>query len=133
MPDIVGTGETTVDLDVEFLGVAYVDSNDDVITAYPVDYSKLKDVTSTPGFESMKLSGRITLNEPIETIYYGDVNNDGIINVTDATLVQKHAADLLKLSDDEFKRADVNFDGVVNIHDSTLIRKYIAGLVPYFK
>lgn len=131
--DIVGTGETTVDLDVEFLGVAYVDSNDDVITAYPVDYSKLKDVTSTPGFESMKLSGRITLNEPIETILYGDVNNDGIINVTDATLVQKHAADLLKLSDDEFKRADVNFDGVVNIHDSTLIRKYIAGLVPYFK
>ena len=131
--DIVGTGETTVDLDVEFLGVAYVDSNDDVITAYPVDYSKLKEVTSTPGFESMKLSGRITLNEPIETILYGDVNNDGIINVTDATLVQKHAADLLKLSDDEFKRADVNFDGVVNIHDSTLIRKYIAGLVPYFK
>ena len=131
--DIVGTGETTVDLDVEFLGVAYVDSNDDVITAYPVDYSKLKDVTSTPGFESMKLSGRITLNEPIETILYGDVNNDGIINVTDATLVQKHAVDLLKLSDDEFKRADVNFDGIVNIHDSTLIRKYIAGLVPYFK
>lgn len=131
--DIIGTGVTTINLDVEILGVAYVDSQDNVVTAYPVDYSKFIDVTSTPGFENMKLSGRITLNEPIETILYGDVNNDGIINVTDATLVQKHAADLLKLSDDELKRADVNFDGVVNVHDSTLIRKYIAGLIPYFK
>lgn len=131
--DIIGTGETTVDLDVEILGVAYIDSNDNVITAYPVDYSKFFDVTSTPGFEKMKLSGRITLNEPTETILYGDVNNDGVINVTDATLVQKYAADLIKLSDDELKRADVNFDGVVNIHDSTLIRKFAANIISSFK
>lgn len=131
--DIIGKGETTVDLDVEILGVAYIDDNDEVITAYPVDYSKFFDVTSTPGFENMKLSGRITLNEPIETILYGDVNNDGVINVTDATLVQKYAADLIKLSDDELKRADVNFDGVVNVHDSTLIRKFAANIISSFK
>ncbi len=131
--DIIGKGETTVDLDVEILGVAYIDSNDNVITAYPVDYSKFFDVTSTPGFENMKLSGRITLNEPTETILYGDVNNDGFINVTDATLVQKYAADLIKLSDDELKRADVNFDGVVNVHDSTLIRKFAANIISSFK
>ncbi|WP_294466811.1 dockerin type I domain-containing protein [uncultured Ruminococcus sp.] len=131
--DIIGTGETTVDLDVEILGVAYIDANDEVITAYPVDYSKFFDVTSTPGFENMKLSGRITLNEPTETILYGDVNNDGVINVTDATLVQKYAADLIKLSDDELKRADVNFDGVVNVHDSTLIRKFAANIISSFK
>ena len=131
--DIIGTGETTVDLDVEILGVAYIDANDEVITAYPVDYSKFFDVTSTPGFENMKLSGRITLNEPTETILYGDVNNDGVINVTDATLVQKYAADLIKLSDDELKRADVNFDGVVNVHDSTLIRKFASNIISSFK
>ena len=131
--DIIGIGETTVDLDVEILGVAYIDANDEVITAYPVDYSKFFDVTSTPGFENMKLSGRITLNEPTETILYGDVNNDGVINVTDATLVQKYAADLIKLSDDELKRADVNFDGVVNVHDSTLIRKFAANIISSFK
>ena len=131
--DVIGTGETTVDLDIEILGVAYINANDEVITAYPVDYSRLMDVTSTPGFENMKLSGRITLNEPVETILYGDVNNDGVINVSDATLVQKYAADIIKFSDDEFKRADVNFDGVVNIHDSTLIRKFAANIISSFK
>ena len=131
--DIIGTGETTVDLEIEILGVAYKDSNFNVITAYPVDYSKLIDITSTPGFENMKLSGRITLNEPTEQILYGDVNNDGIINVADATLVQKHAADIIKLTDDQLKRADVNFDGIVNVHDSTLIRKYAADIISSFK
>ncbi|MGN1432731.1 MAG: dockerin type I repeat-containing protein, partial [Ruminococcus sp.] len=130
--DVIGTGETTIDLDVEILGVAYINDNYDVITAYPVDYSKFVDITSTPGFENMKLSGRITLNVPIETILYGDVNDDGIINVTDATLVQKYAAELTTLSADALKRADVNFDGVVNVHDSTLIRKYAADLISSF-
>lgn len=131
--DIIGTGETTVDLEIEILGVAYKDSNFNVITAYPVDYSKLIDITSTPGFENMKLSGRITFNDPTEQILYGDVNNDGLINVADATLVQKHAADIIKLTDDQLKRADVNFDGIVNVHDSTLIRKYAADIISSFK
>ena len=131
--DIIGTGETTVDLEIEILGVAYKDSNFNVITAYPVDYSKLIDITSTPGFENMKLFGRITLNEPTEQILYGDVNNDGVINVADATLVQKYASDIIKLTDDQLKRADVNFDGVVNVHDSTLIRKYAADIISSFK
>ena len=131
--DIIGTGETTVDLEIEILGVAYKDSNFKVVTAYPVDYSQLIDITSTSGFENMKLSGRITLNEPTETILYGDVNNDGVVNVIDATLVQKHAADLITLSDEQIKRADVNFDGIVNVHDSTLIRKFAANLISSFK
>ena len=131
--DIIGTGETTVNLDIEILGVAYKDSNFNVVTAYPVDYSKFIDITSTPGFENMKLSGRITLDEPTEHILYGDVNNDGAVNVTDATLVQKHVANIIKLSDEQFKRADVNFDGVVNVHDSTLIRKYAVGIISSFK
>lgn len=131
--DIIGKGETTIDLEVEILGVAYINSRDEVITAYPVDNSRLMDVTSTPGFENMKLSGRITLNEPVDNILYGDVNDDGVINVTDATLIQKYAAGIIKLSDDEFIRADVNFDGVVNIHDSTLIRKFAANIITSFK
>lgn len=131
--DIIGTGETTVDLDIEILGVAYKDKNFKVISAYPVDYSKFIDITSTPGFENMKLSGRITLNDPIEHILYGDVNNDGVINVADATLIQKYSADIIKLTDDQLKRADVNFDGVVNVHDSTLIRKFAADIISSFK
>ncbi len=131
--DIIGTGETTIDLDIEILGVAYKDSNFNVIKAYPVDDSKFIDITSTPGFENMKLSGRITLNEPTEHIFYGDVNYDGVVNVADATLVQKHAANIVKLTDDQIKRADVNFDGAVNVQDSTLICKFAIGIISSFK
>lgn len=131
--DIIGTGETTVDLDIAILGVAYRDSNFNVITAYPIDNSNFIDITSTPGFENMKLSGRIVFDEPAEPILYGDVNNDGVINVADATLVQKHAADIIKFTDNQIKRADVNFDGSVNVHDSTLIRKFAADLISSFK
>ncbi|WP_293971919.1 dockerin type I domain-containing protein [uncultured Ruminococcus sp.] len=131
--DIIGTGETTIDLDIEILGVAYKDRNFNVIKAYPVDDSKFIDITSTPGFENMKLSGRITLNEPTEHIFYGDVNYDGVVNVADATLVQKHAANIVKLTDDQIKRADVNFDGAVNIQDSTLICKFAVGIISSFK
>ncbi len=132
--DIIGNGETTVDLDVEILGVGYKDENFDPVIAYPVDYSKLNDITDVPGFEDYKLSGRITLSDPeSEDILYGDVNNDGIISVVDATLIQRYNADLITLTDEQLKCADVNFDGKVDILDSTLICKYVAELIDSFE
>ncbi len=132
--DIIGQGETTVDLDIEILGVGYKDENFDPVIAYPVDYSKLNDVTDVPGFENFKLSGRITLSDPVsEDILYGDVNNDGVVSVLDATLIQRYNAKLVTLSDEQFKSADVNFDGKVDILDSTLIRKYVAQIIDSFQ
>ena len=81
-----------------------------------------------------KLSGRITLSDPeSEDILYGDVNNDGIISVVDATLIQRYNADLITLTDEQLKCADVNFDGKVDILDSTLICKYVAELIDSFE
>lgn len=132
--DIIGKGETTVDLDIEILGVGYKDENFDPVIAYPVDYSKLNDITDVPGFEDYKLSGRITLSDPeSEDILYGDVDNDGVISVADATLIQRYNADLITLTDEQIERADVNFDGKVDILDSTLICKYVAEIIDSFE
>lgn len=60
----------------------------------------------------------------------GDTNLDGKVNIIDATLIQKHLAQLVTLSDDSLKVADTNKDGKINIIDATLIQKYLAQLVP---
>ncbi len=129
--DVIGSGVTTVDLFVETLGVAYLDENLEVVEAYPVDYGKLVDITNKPGFENQRFSGRIVFDEDA-SILLGDVNDDGLVNVTDATLVQKHLAKITTFTDDMEVRADVNKDGVVNINDASLIQKYAAQLISSF-
>lgn len=51
----------------------------------------------------------------------GDVNNDGVLNIDDVTLVQQF---LVKLNPDNFDQtlADMNDDGVINIIDATFIQ-----------
>ena len=56
----------------------------------------------------------------------GDVNNDGKVNIKDATMVQKAAAKMIALTDAENIRADVNSDNKTNIKDATAIQKYVA-------
>ncbi len=57
----------------------------------------------------------------------GDANYDGTVNVKDATHVQKHVANILKIwgLDNEFL-ADANGDGEINVKDATVIQKYCA-------
>lgn len=59
----------------------------------------------------------------------GDVNGDGSVKIGDATLIQKHLASLVTLTEAEFAAADVNFDGAVTVEDATKIQKYIACLI----
>ncbi len=64
------------------------------------------------------------------TIYYlGDASLNEIVNVKDATLIQKVAAGLEPaFSEAAAKCADANLDGEVNVMDATAIQKYVAGL-----
>ena len=59
----------------------------------------------------------------------GDVNEDGVISILDATEIQKYLASLSNLSDNQIILADFNKDGIISIIDATEIQKYIAGLV----
>ncbi|MED9970640.1 MAG: dockerin type I domain-containing protein [Ruminococcus sp.] len=56
----------------------------------------------------------------------GDVNNDGVLNIKDATLIQKYLAKSTQFSRLQALTADVNGDGTVNISDVTVIQKLIA-------
>ena len=65
-----------------------------------------------------------TVTEP--TGILGDVNGDGIVNVKDASAIQKYAAEMtVELN---LKLADFNKDGLVNVKDATDIQKTTAFL-----
>ena len=74
---------------------------------------------------------------PEETVYRihvmaenaktGDVNFDGKVDITDATLNQKACIDLEKFSQLQNKLGDYNGDGRVSVLDTTAVQRMIAG------
>ena len=56
----------------------------------------------------------------------GDVNCDGVINILDATLIQRYLAELDDLNGRQLALADPSGDGSINIADATLIQMNIA-------
>lgn len=65
-------------------------------------------------------------------IKLGDVNNDGIISIKDATLVQKYVCGLEDFDDDVLVAADVDRNSHINISDATYIMKYIVQMIDEF-
>ena len=67
-----------------------------------------------------------------ESLIIGDADDNGKVNVKDATLIQRYAAKLAELTEIGFKRSDVNEDNKVNVKDATAIQKFVAKIeVPY--
>ena len=71
-------------------------------------------------------------------LLYGDVDQDGIITIQDATEIQKMGLGILDIDEDAtdeeieklmiaYALADVNDDGRVSILDVTYVQKYIVG------
>ncbi len=56
----------------------------------------------------------------------GDVDMNDFIDIKDATLIQKHLADIVTLDETQISLADFNGDGQVNIMDATAIQKYLV-------
>lgn len=59
----------------------------------------------------------------------GNVDLDQIVNVKDATLIQKYCADMQTFNEVQKYFADTNNDGKINIMDSTEVQKYCSGLL----
>ncbi len=125
--DVIGTGKADIDMYVDILGVAYIDSNGQAVEDYVVDFGTVTDVTKTPGFESEVYTTDTIFSEP--TAARGDVNGDGYINIKDATLIQKILAEIETPTEEMNSRADADNDGFVTVKDASLIQKYVAGLV----
>src|SRR5215469_18555209 len=64
----------------------------------------------------------------------GDVNNDGLVNVSDSTILARSLAGLTPYgsvaSMPGFNKCDVNGDGLCNLSDKTIISRALAALGP---
>ena len=67
-------------------------------------------------------------NVPVPKSILGDADQNGTVNVKDATAIQKVIAGLGVTSYDE-QTADADENGIINIKDATAIQKWVAGLI----
>lgn len=58
----------------------------------------------------------------------GDTDHSGVVDVKDATLIQKHSASLIVLEKNPLVYSDVNGDNSVNVVDATNVQKYAASI-----
>lgn len=70
----------------------------------------------------------ITYSNGANNYELGDSDLNGIINIRDATLIQKYVANIIELSEEQKKYADINGDNTINGIDVTSLQKIIAGL-----
>lgn len=56
----------------------------------------------------------------------GDVNDNGVVNIVDATLIQKYTTKVMTFNQIELQVADYNNDGKVNVKDCTAIQKSLV-------
>ncbi len=56
----------------------------------------------------------------------GDVNCDGQLNILDATMIQKHVAELIDFTDEQIKLCDFDGDGIITVMDATSLQQYIV-------
>ena len=62
-----------------------------------------------------------------EDIFYGDLNFDGEVSVTDITMARRYYQGDIDLSAEQVKRLDLNLDGKIDSRDLTILRRYYYG------
>lgn len=90
-------------------------------------------------YDSTDYTNEITSSSTLEiksnvTLYakwmvIGDTNNDGEVDIRDATAIQTHLVQLIDFSDKQKAASDTNGDGKVDITDATQIQKYLVHLI----
>lgn len=72
--------------------------------------------------------GPCLTREPELVLDRGDANGDGIVDIMDATAIQRDIADLEFLTTAQTEAGDMDGDGVLTVDDVSLLQMLIAGL-----
>lgn len=71
---------------------------------------------------------RIYVNSAAPSSYYGDVDNNGKIEASDALMALQAYVKTRTLTDDQFTRADIDADGAITVTDALYILQFSVGL-----
>ncbi len=78
-------------------------------------------------------SKAVTVTLPEAEVTYGDVTDDGVVDIGDAIKILRYDAGLETLTEQQLAAAELTGDGVVDIGDAIKILRYDAGLVDSLK
>ncbi len=87
--------------------------------------------TTEPTEPTTDIPTQPTTDKPVDVVY-GDVNGDGEVAVIDATLIQRHIAKLITLTEEQLERAMVRGDEELTVMDATLIQQHVAKIINKF-
>ena len=79
-------------------------------------------VTENTGF-----NGEVTDNSETKKINYGDINKDGVVDLSDLTVLSLILLRDIDTSKLDLEAADVNGNGEINIGDLPLLKRYVIG------
>ena len=133
-----GEPDSTGDGQVNFTVVLKNGYTLDTVSATDGTYKNIKDLSdNTYRITKINADTVITIttqkSETSSGYVLGDANGDGIVDVSDATIVQRVATLIsVPYSEDQLMCADVDGDGSLTPVDSTLIQRYSTNLsTPY--
>lgn len=128
---------TTPTLPTEPTEPASTAPTDAPIVIEPTESTSAETVTSTGGEDSPIVVPPATTAievKPITStaaedgVILGDTDLNGKVNIKDATLIQKFAANISELSQKAQVAADADLNGKINIKDATAIQKFLANI-----
>lgn len=129
--------DTVVYFSVDWLVVETADGYKTIVGSEdetePITYEP-----SDPSYPMIATTSPEAVTEPVNPTnpdyqeILGDANNDGAVDVLDASLVQKYSADKAQLTPEQVYAADVNNDGVADTLDALMIQKLAAGKITGF-
>lgn len=75
----------------------------------------------------------LNFNHPAPVCIYGDMNNDGVINSLDISVMRKTVLEVFAGSSSAPNKADLNSDGNVTVADLLLLQRFVLGSIKDFK
>ncbi len=122
-----------LDLTGGYLSVTYEDSSfedipltEGMVSGYHPEKPGVQTLTVT--FAGKTATFEVTVTDTTT----GDINNDGVVNTTDARLALQHAVEKISLNEAQLAVGDVDGNGVVNTTDARLILQYAVEKIDKF-
>ena len=113
------TNATTTESEVSTTSATEVTTTE----SKPATTTSLTEATTTE-------SATTTTTKAADTdIYYGDVNQDGAVDLLDAIFINKALANMVTLSESAAKCADCYDDGVLDERDATILMQFVIGKI----
>ncbi|HOM03497.1 MAG TPA: pectinesterase family protein, partial [Acetivibrio sp.] len=93
---------------------------------YKKDFSSNSVVTLGPnGTSSGVVNYIVIVKENNQSIVYGDLNGDGLVNSSDYSLLKRHILRQTTLSQDKLTAADLNRNGSVDSVDLSILKRFL--------